>query len=355
MTTGISAISLEGALIFTQGCISAFLLAAGLFFLLRRGDRLKRMLGWILLFWFGLHMKDLLLLDSASPDYDYLQQLCMSIDMLAVPTCAFLLLELAHPGWLTWRRAILHEAPFLCIAALYWTWPVQIVFTINIVAALLYSLSVIFHLFRAIPEYNRMLSENYSYTDTIDLEWLWKLLIFFIFFIVVWAYACIRLSADADILYNLASCGLWGVICYYIDRQEAPLLDKPESASETEEMTGNERKPAFAEELERLFAEERLWLNPRLTINDVAQALGTNRTYLSDYLNHWLGTTFYEYVNAYRIRAVAEQLAQPSCTLTIEAVAESCGFNSVSTFRRVFIRRYGCTPNQYKLNPQRGN
>lgn len=344
--------TLGNTLAFTQGCISALLFAGGLRFFLRRGDRLKRMLGLILLFWFALHMKDLLLLDAASPDYDYMQRLCMSIDMLAVPTCAFLLLELAHPGRMTLRRAILHETPFLCITLLYLAWPAQIVFTVNIVTALLYSLVVIFHLFRAIPAYNRMLSENYSYTDTIDLVWLWKLLIFFIFFIVVWAYSCIRLSAGADILYNLASCGLWGVICHYIDRQKVPQIDESETPQATDI---GDRKPAFADELERLFSEERLWLNPRLTINDVAQALGTNRTYLSDYLNHRLGTTFYEYVNAYRIRAAAEQLLSPSCTLTIEAVAESCGFNSVSTFRRVFIRRYGCTPNRYRLNPQRGN
>ena len=350
MTAGILAITLDSTLAFTQGCISMFLLAAGSYFLLQRGNRLKRILGWTLLFWFAMHMKDLLLLDVSTADYDYMQKLLMSFDMLAVPTCAFLLLELVHPGWLTWRKAILHEALFLLFPLLYWAWPVQIIFTTNLVAALLYSLSVIFHLYHAIPEYNRMLSENYSYTDAIDLVWLWKLLIFFIFFLVVWAYSCIRLSADADILYNMASCGLWAVICYYIDRQETLPLGEAESPDDTEEQTNEaNHRPAFAERLEELFTVQQLWLNPRLTIHDVAQALGTNRTYLSDYLNRSLGTTFYEYVNAYRIRAVAERLASPSCTLTIEAVAESCGFNSVSTFRRVFIRHYGCTPNRYKL------
>ena len=146
------------------------------------------------------------------------------------------------------------------------------------------------------------------------------------------------------------------MICYYIDRQQPLILDKQGAQNDHLSVSNDNRhKPLFAEALETLFTEQRIWLNPRLTIHDVAQALGTNRTYLSDYLNRSLGTTFYEYVNTYRIRAVAEQLASPTCTLTIEAVAESCGFNSVSTFRRVFIRHYGYTPNQYKLNPQRGN
>ena len=249
MTAGILAITLDSTLAFTQGCISMFLLAAGSYFLLQRGNRLKRILGWTLLFWFAMHMKDLLLLDVSTADYDYMQKLLMSFDMLAVPTCAFLLLELVHPGWLTWRKAILHEALFLLFPLLYWAWPVQIIFTTNLVAALLYSLSVIFHLFHAIPEYNRMLSENYSYTDAIDLVWLWKLLIFFIFFLVVWAYSCIRLSADADILYNMASCGLWAVICYYIDRQETLPLGEAESPDDTEEQTNeaNHRPAALAQ------------------------------------------------------------------------------------------------------------
>jgi len=348
MTAETSARMLDGTLTFTQGCISMLLLAAGTYFLTQRGNRLRQILGWILLIWFGMHLKDLLLLDASAADYDFMQRLLMSFDMLAVPTCAFLLFELVHPGWLTWRRAILHEVPFLFFPLLYWVWPEQIVFTADIIAALIYSLSVILHLFRAIPAYNRMLSENFSYTDAIDLEWLWKLLIFFIFFIVVWAYSCIRLSADADIVYNLASCCLWGVICYYIARQEPLPTDDADLPAVTA-TDDNGRRPAFADELERLFAKERLWLNPRLTIQDVAQALGTNRTYLSDYLNRTLGTTFYEYVNAYRIRAVAERLASADCSLTIEAIAENCGFNSASTFRRVFLRHYGCTPNRYKL------
>ena len=36
--------------------------------------------------------------------------------------------------------------------------------------------------------------------------------------------------------------------------------------------------------------------------------------------------------------------------LGIEDVAISSGFNSVSTFRRSFQKKYGCTPSQYRKN-----
>ena len=139
------------------------------------------------------------------------------------------------------------------------------------------------------------------------------------------------------------------MICYNIHRQQ-PLVLSDAPASQASDPQPEPVRPEFAAELERLFDERKIWLNPRLTIGEVAQRLGSNRTYLSDYLNHTLGTSFYEYVNDYRIRAVAERLGDPECQLTIEAIAESCGFNSLSTFRRFFIRRYGCTPTRYRID-----
>ena len=142
------------------------------------------------------------------------------------------------------------------------------------------------------------------------------------------------------------------MICYNIHKQQ-PLVLAEATAPQPSGSVPDGSYPEFSDSLERLFSEQKIWLNPRLTIGEVAQRLGSNRTYLSDYLNHTLGTTFYEYVNEYRIRAVTERLAAPECTMTIEALAESCGFNSVSTFRRVFARRYGCTPTRYRIRQAR--
>lgn len=339
--------------LFSQIGIFSFLLAAGIYFLVRRkGLRLHRLLGGVLLFWSMLHLKDMLLIDSDMPDLA-LERLCICIDILAVPTCAFLLFELTAPGWFTGRRALFHELPFLGLLALFALRPSSIIFHIDILVALGYSLWVITRLFHTIPDYNRTLRENYSNTENLDLEWLWKLLVFFILFLSVWAYSALQGSIPTDIIYNIASGILWGVICCKIHRQQ-PFVWPDAAARQAPESPESPARPELAEALERLFEAEKIWLNPRLTIGEVAQRLGSNRTYLSDCLNHTLGMTFYEYVNDYRIRAAAERLADPECALTIEAIAEGCGFNSLSTFRRFFIRRHGCTPNRYRLERDRG-
>ena len=106
--------------------------------------------------------------------------------------------------------------------------------------------------------------------------------------------------------------------------------------------------PAFAAELMQCMEQDKLYLDPKLTLTDVANAVGTNRTYLSDYINRRLGTTFYEYVNAYRVReAAALLLAEPSMPLS--EVADRCGFGSLSTFRRSFAKGMKRTPMEYRI------
>jgi AraC-like DNA-binding protein len=92
-----------------------------------------------------------------------------------------------------------------------------------------------------------------------------------------------------------------------------------------------------------------IYRNPRLTINDVANAVGTNRTYLSAYLNSVLHTTFYDYINGYRIEYISKKLLEEEAPgKTIEEIAELSGFNSTTTFRRAFQKKTGMTPMTFR-------
>lgn len=99
--------------------------------------------------------------------------------------------------------------------------------------------------------------------------------------------------------------------------------------------------------------EQQLYLNPKLTIGDVANAIGTNRTYLSSYFNHQLNTTFYDYINNLRIEKASKKLLSVyPYTMNIDEIAECSGFNSTSTFRRAFLKNTGMTPLQYRKSIQ---
>lgn len=101
------------------------------------------------------------------------------------------------------------------------------------------------------------------------------------------------------------------------------------------------------EMLDKLMSEEQLYLNPRLTLNDLALALGTNRTYLSAYLNHELEMSFYDFVNSFRIDKAC-RISDENPGMGVAEIAERSGFNSVSTFRRAFFRERGFSFGEYR-------
>lgn len=111
-------------------------------------------------------------------------------------------------------------------------------------------------------------------------------------------------------------------------------------------MEFNETHP-YHEKLRVLLEQQCMYLNPHLVINDVAKAIGTNRTYLSEFINREMRMTFTEYVNTLRL-AHAEKLMASNPSMHLDIVSEESGFNSRTTFRRVFLNKHGVTPAQFR-------
>ena len=93
--------------------------------------------------------------------------------------------------------------------------------------------------------------------------------------------------------------------------------------------------------------EQQLYLKKDLTLSDLAEALGTNRTYVSKYLSQVLNQTFYDYVNQLRIERVSIPMMREHPEYKLDFVACESGFASISTFRRAFIKLTGQTPSQF--------
>ena len=91
---------------------------------------------------------------------------------------------------------------------------------------------------------------------------------------------------------------------------------------------------------------EKLFLDRSLTLTKLAMRVGTNRTYMSNYLNTVLHQTFFTYVNSLRLAYATELLLTTQLTLAV--IAERSGFNSLSTFRRCFQLTYGCSAATYR-------
>lgn len=98
---------------------------------------------------------------------------------------------------------------------------------------------------------------------------------------------------------------------------------------------------------------EELYLNPDLTLREVAEKLSTNTKYLSQAINNQLGINFQQYVNNFRINKVKEKILDEGLNnLTLFGIARLCGFKNKSTFYKVFKEVTGTTPRAYMKTPQ---
>ena len=102
----------------------------------------------------------------------------------------------------------------------------------------------------------------------------------------------------------------------------------------------------FTTRLEECIFKEQIYLDPKLTLTDLAKKVGTNRTYLSNYINQELNRTFFDYINSLRLEQATKLLL--TTNMTLEVIAEKSGFNSLSTFRRYFMHTHKMSPSVYK-------
>jgi hypothetical protein len=80
------------------------------------------------------------------------------------------------------------------------------------------------------------------------------------------------------------------------------VLEEFEEEAYQEERDADITDPSgLAMKIEHFFNAEKAFLNPRLRLSDVAQAVASNRSYVSNYFNKELGVTFFDYVNNLRI------------------------------------------------------
>jgi AraC-like DNA-binding protein len=93
-----------------------------------------------------------------------------------------------------------------------------------------------------------------------------------------------------------------------------------------------------------------VWRNPSLTIKSLAGIIGVGEHKLRAFINHRLGyRNFANYIQDYRLSAAKKLLADPYKRDTqILTLALECGFNSISTFNRVFLKTQGVSPSSFR-------
>lgn len=112
-----------------------------------------------------------------------------------------------------------------------------------------------------------------------------------------------------------------------------------------------EEELALEAKILAIIASEKLYLEPKFSLEDLASLLGENRHRVSKVINAQGDRTFYDLINGYRV-AHLKQLLDDSRNdqFTILAMGLDSGFNSKASLNRIFKSITGITPKQYLEN-----
>lgn len=385
-----------------------FHLVMACMFFYRHCSRLKIYVSLLMLTIVAQYVKDLIFIGNTYYSSRLEEQYASSIDLLTLPMYAIVLVEACRPLWMNWSRAFCFYIPFVVLMVAFWVHPVPLAYYAMHFAAILCAVLIALWALRELPRFERALKEEYSYAEYINLHWLRGVILLFFCLLMLWVYDSIASGVRDDNIFLFNSLVMWIAACFCFYRQSVVInavksyfvepsednaktnldaaendLDKamahleaaeadlnaphahtqPESVAETvaepqlvaeqpvepePEELKLQQEAAFAERMYLLFEKEHVYLNPRLRLSELATLLGTNRTYLSQYFNQNCESTFYDFVNDYRIHHA--KLLLHSTDDTLETIAMNSGFNSLSTFRRAFVQREGMSPIEFRAS-----
>ncbi len=121
-----------------------------------------------------------------------------------------------------------------------------------------------------------------------------------------------------------------------------------EPRKDREALMSNTALAASKEKLEQLMAADKPYLNPKLTLAELSEQMGTGTHQLSWIINEGFQRSFYDFINSYRVAEFTDMVQGGEHEReTFLSIALKAGFNSITTFYRAFKKLTGTTPRIY--------
>lgn len=131
-----------------------------------------------------------------------------------------------------------------------------------------------------------------------------------------------------------------------VDESKIPLLQLKEKY-QTSKLKESDQTSIYVR-LCTMMQKEKLYLDPDLSLRDLALRLHTNTRYLSQVINTLSGYNLQHFINIYRIEQIKLVMNMPEYrSLTLYGIAQQCGFKNKSTFFKVFKEITDTTPKDY--------
>ncbi len=294
----------------------------------------------------------------------------LQFSLVLGPLIYFYVLKITRPAYKFRRRDLLHFSPLLlglgvlvleikeCIRTSAATYDTLIFKEFNPILQVLAAISVITYLYlsrRLIRDFHWRLNANSIDRPQYQLRWLRRLLKRFALFWLLWMpfmgvdyfyyHNQPGIHAYYPLYLVLAVMMIWIAAKAFLSLEIAapapgPVVSKPSPATELKQK-GNWLRKTMETGL--------LYQDAELSLRSLAETLDLTPNELSRIINTAFRKSFNDFINEYRIREVIRKMQDPAYDrLTLIGIALDAGFNSKSTFNRVFREMTGKSPAEYK-------
>ena len=249
-------------------------------------------------------------------------------------------------------KTLLQAMPML-VALPLTQWP-QVIIALGTLSQLIYA-GLVLHL---IYKYHQASAEMRSDADALQLKWVVKVLVIYL---LLGLLDLVRLNLQPYISLTLnfsgqffsTFCGLVLFAFLIFKAQQNPSLFngmqnylnmvEPEN---TDDLDAELYRQIY-QELKNQIVDQSLHHKPRLSLNNLADALRLNVRDISRAINISTGKNFNDFINQLRVEDIKQQLQDSKEQPKLLDFALAVGFGSKSTFNAVFKRETGITPSEY--------
>jgi len=241
---------------------------------------------------------------------------------------------------------------------------------------ILFALQFVFYIigiFLILRKYRKIYLENYANPDTSTYNWLFQMTLYFLIFYCFVIFKNLLIYTHFNDLFTWANVIL-GIIflfimCWFVLKAlnhpelfrgidsklqlTKDIIYKPETDTIMDE-SGNDQDNIITTQialLKKHMTDHEPYLEPSLTIQEIANQINIPVRDLSVLINHHMNQHFFDFVNEYRIQKAMKILKNTSKNhLTILEILYEVGFNSKSSFNTSFKKYTKLTPTDYRKN-----
>lgn len=304
--------------------------------------------------------------------YEFIQ----SFSFLIFPLFYYYVLAICYNNFKLKFTSLFHSLPFvfynlILLATLIFVKHESFVFSLNKIApylikiqGLLYLIAIVY----VLTKYKKVYLENYANGNIEIYKWLSRIVLLFLitfpatiikdfshFYnhqeIFIWTITALTGSALIMFSWFILKALYNPEIFRGIDPEIKPVktLTNIKVNSKSIETDLDTKNVEIIEQLIKHMTEKEPFLEPNLTLQNLAAQMNIHARELSILINRHIGQHFFDFINKYRIEKAIEIIEESSTKeFTIQQILFDVGFNSKSSFNTAFKKHTGLTPTQYR-------